>query len=278
MTGLRELVFLGTGVSSGVPLWYCTCQTCEKLRKDPTKWRTRSSIALLGEETTLIDASTDISFQLNRESISEVDNLFLTHWHQDHVQGLGYLAEAVLLLALDPINVYLPEGDIPFFEKQMHYAENQVELHPVRPGMNIELVDATFEVVKTKHTHSSVGYIVNSEKRFAYLLDTGYPSSETIERMKNIDFLIVDATLDFVDGKEIEIIFSGHLTLDAALQLWREVGCPECFFTHFAYHGVRGKIGENVIAQGINEEERLAYQLENPGLVLAYDGLRISLR
>lgn len=278
MTGLDELVFLGTGVSSGVPAWYCRCDLCEALRRDPSQWRTRSSIALLGAQTTLIDAATDISFQLNRENISRVDNLFLTHWHQDHVQGLGYLGETVMLLGLDPVEVYIPEDDIPSFKQQMGYIENRVELHPVKPGMLIELSDATFEVVKTKHTASSVGYIVSSEKRFAYLVDTGYPSTVTIEKLKGIDFLIVESTLDFVDGMEVEAIFAGHLTLESALKLWREVDCPKCFFTHLAYHGARGKIGESLIVQGITEKERLAYESKNPGLILAYDGLRISLR
>ncbi|MFX1415755.1 MAG: MBL fold metallo-hydrolase, partial [Promethearchaeota archaeon] len=237
----------------------------------------RSSIALLGEQTTLIDAAPDISFQLNRENISRVDNLFLTHWHQDHIHGLGYLGEAVMLTGLDPIDVYLPEGDVQHFRRQMYYIERFVELHPITPGMTIELIDASYEAVKTNHTEQSVGYIVDSGKRFAYLVDTGYPSLETIEALKGIEVLIVEATLDFVEGTKAKAIFGGHLTLDEALRLWREVDCPECILTHFACHGVKGRIGENMIVQSIDQKQRRAYEENNLGLSLAYDGMRVSL-
>ncbi len=280
MKGIRELVFLGTGVSAGVPVWFCNCEVCEAARIDSTQYRTRSSLALLGEETTLIDAAPDISFQLNRERIHRVDQVFLTHWHLDHVYGLGFLGEAVMLTGWNPIDVYIPEGDIQYFERQMHFMERFVKIHPVQPGMTIELADATYEVVKTQHTEASVGYIVNSGKRFAYYLDTGYPTPEMIEQLTDIDFLIVEATLDFIEqtgvssGMDIKKL---HLGMDDAYRLWKDVGCPECIFTHFACHGFRGDIGDNPFVQGFTHKERLEYAAMRPGLTIAYDGMRVGL-
>ncbi|MFW9848338.1 MAG: MBL fold metallo-hydrolase [Candidatus Thorarchaeota archaeon] len=276
MTNPTELVFLGTGVSSGFPAWFCNCDMCTQTREDPTQWRSRSSIALLGNQTTIIDASPDISFQLNREHISKVHNVLLTHWHQDHIHGLGYLGEAIMLLGLGSINLYLPEGDVQYFNRQMHYVENYFDLHPITQGKNFQVDGTTFEPVKTRHTPSSTGYIVNAGKRFAYFLDTGYPPQETIERLKGIDLLIVEATLDFVEGEAAKRAFAGHMSLESALKLWREIDCPECILTHFSCHGVKGNIGENPIVQSFSQTERLEYEENNPGLTLAYDGMRVS--
>jgi len=88
-----ELVFLGTSAAIQVPSFHCTCEVCEAARKDPKHRRTRASVALLGEETVLIDASPDMEFQLEREAIRRIDRIFLTHWHFDHVWGLAALGE-----------------------------------------------------------------------------------------------------------------------------------------------------------------------------------------
>ncbi len=55
--------------------------------------RTRASIAIIGEETSVIDCSPDLSSQLERELLRKIDNIFLTHWHFDHVWGLAEIVE-----------------------------------------------------------------------------------------------------------------------------------------------------------------------------------------
>ncbi|MGY5876476.1 MAG: MBL fold metallo-hydrolase [Candidatus Thorarchaeota archaeon] len=274
MTGLSEVVFLGTGVSSGYPLHYCKCEVCEEGRKDPSLERTRSSIALLGSETTLIDAGPDISFQLNRERISKVDRVFITHWHQDHIHGLGYLGEAVMLTGREPLDTYIPAGDIEYFRRQMHYIEQFINVHPVEPGEGVILEDASIEAVKTRHTEDSVGYIVDStKKRFAYLLDTAYPSPETIERLKDIDLLIVEATLDFLENPYVL-----HMTMEESIRLWKELDVPECILTHFSCHGLRGPIGKYLLEPGLTHSERMKYESDYPGLRIAHDGMRLRFQ
>ncbi len=182
-----------------------------------------------------------------------------------------------MLMNLDPLDVYIPAKDIQSFNAQMPFIKDSMKLHPLDPGAIIDLPDASIEAVKTRHTEASLGYIINAERRFAYLLDTGHPSSETIERLKGIDFLIIEATVDSKDGEEAKKLFSGHLSWDEALQVWKEVGCPECIFTHFAYHRVMGTWGSQIPFQGFSNEERRRFQEEYLGLTLAYDGMRIPI-
>lgn len=72
----------------------------------------------------------------------------------------------------------------------MGYMSDSVSLHPVNPGDVIQTVDAAFEVVKTNHTTYSVGYIVESEKSLAYLIDSDLPQAETVNRVSKCDIVV----------------------------------------------------------------------------------------
>ena len=103
------MVFLGSSGVIQVPTFFCSCDICEAARADPGRRRTRASVALLGQEITLIDASPDIEFQLEREALRQVNRIFITHWHYDHVWGLGTLAEPSSCAKWPRIDVYLPK-------------------------------------------------------------------------------------------------------------------------------------------------------------------------
>jgi phosphoribosyl 1,2-cyclic phosphate phosphodiesterase len=191
-----EIVFLGSSGAIQVPAFFCSCKVCEAARVNLKHRRTRASIALVGQEAALVDASPDLEFQLERESIRKVDRIFITHWHYDHVLGLGSLCEPSSCAKWLRIDIYLPHQVMYHFDQELAYMKNKVNLHPIQPGDRFELPDATWEVVKTTHNDHSVGFIVEAFQRFAYLVDGVMPPSETLERLKDLDFLILEATVD----------------------------------------------------------------------------------
>jgi phosphoribosyl 1,2-cyclic phosphate phosphodiesterase len=144
-----ELVFLGTAAALQLPAFFCSCSTCEVARRHPEQRRTRSSLALLGQETVLIDAGPDLDSQLEREGIRSVDRLFITHWHYDHIGGLGGLTEPAGIGHWPPIEIYLSAGVAFHFEQELAYMQPRIRLHPVEPGDCVALPDASWEVVKT---------------------------------------------------------------------------------------------------------------------------------
>jgi len=270
--GALELVFLGTSAAIQVPSFHCTCEICETARQTPEHHRTRASAVLLGKETVLIDAGPDMEFQLEREAIRRLDRIFITHWHFDHVWGLAALGEPASIEQWPPIEVYLPYQVIKHFTQQLGHMEEQVELHPVRPGDVVELPDATWEVVKTTHTEHSVGYIIESSKRIAYLVDGVVPPNETIESLSDIDILILEASVDeLVLGEDEERWF--NFSLPQAIKFWKLVGAEMCILTHMSCHSWnRGRL-----VAGLSNTKRLKYERRVKGLKFAYDGMRIKL-
>jgi len=273
-----EIIFLGSGGCIRVPTFNCTCEVCEEARQNRTT-RTRASIAVIGKETTIIDASPDLSAQLERENIRVIDNVFLTHWHFDHVWGLVELVEPAFISHWAPVDIYLPEQSMLSFEKAMGWMRNHmtrghktIVLHPVKPGDVIETFDATYEVVKTNHTADSVGYVIRSERSLAYLVDGYIPPSETIKQVSNVDLLVLESTVDemvYLEGEERWLLFA----LDEAVDFWKGLYIDTCVLTHLSCHSYI----EGEIIAGLTSQERSDYEEQHKGLTFAYDGLRIQL-
>jgi phosphoribosyl 1,2-cyclic phosphate phosphodiesterase len=266
-----ELVFLGSSGAVQIPFFYCKCGVCEDARVNPGNRRTRASVALLGKETVLIDASPDIELQLDRERLSTVDRIFITHWHFDHIGGLGALGLPASVAGWPPIEIYIPHQVAFHFDQELSYMKKQVNVHPISPGDVIDLPDGRWEVVKTTHTDESVGFVVTSSGKFAYLVDGIEPPAETIGRLKDVDLLILDAIVDELIPGPGEVWY--HFSTLEAVRFWKELGTRECILTHIACHNWhKGKL-----TPGMSNQERLEFESENPGLTFAYDGMRIRL-
>jgi phosphoribosyl 1,2-cyclic phosphate phosphodiesterase len=262
-----EIVFLGSGAPTTLPAFFCKCSSCEEARENPSLRRTRAALALLGEETTIIDTGPDIEHQLEREGIRTVENIFITHWHYDHIAGLVGFYEPVSISKWGRIQFYGTADVIGIFERDFAFMKNWFDLHTIKPGDRIQLRDAAWEVVKTTHTENSVGYIVDAGAKFTYLVDSAVPPPETIRRLEGLDLLITEATLDTLDADW------AHFQVDDAVKFWEETGIPKCILTHLSGHSWK----EGELIAGMTPVERKDYEGRHPGLTFAYDGMRVSL-
>ncbi|MFX0095521.1 MAG: MBL fold metallo-hydrolase [Candidatus Hodarchaeota archaeon] len=266
-----ELVFLGTGAAIQIPAFFCGCETCEAARKDKKQQRTRASAALIGQECVVIDPGPDIEFQLERESIRRVNRIFITHWHYDHVWGLGAFGEPPSLAGWSPIHIYLPEDVVFHFDQELSYIKRNVILHSVHPGDRIKLPDATWEIVKTTHNEHSIGFIVESRQKFAYILDSVVPPSETVERLTDLDILILEGTMDELCLKEG--IKWMNFSVQEAIDFWQQLGTKKCVLTHLSCHSWN----YDHLVSGFTITQRFEYEARYSGLRFAHDGMRIQL-
>lgn len=262
-----RIIFLGSSAAIQVPSFHCSCAVCEAARRDPQQRRTRASLGLIGRETTLIDASPDLEFQLERQSIRRVDRIFITHWHFDHIAGLAALAEPSSIDRWPPLEIYVPRPVIHHFDQEMAYMRSRVHLHPIEPGDRLTLPDAIWEVVKTEHNQESVGFIVEANQRFAYLVDGITPPPPTMRRLIDLDFVVLESALDELDEKW------KNFSLEGAVACWKQIGAKRCILTALSCHSWK----DHHLIAGLSHEQRLAYEAQTPGLTFAYDGMSFVL-
>jgi phosphoribosyl 1,2-cyclic phosphate phosphodiesterase len=267
MSNKKEIIFLGTAAALQLPSFHCSCETCRQARENPNLSKTRSALAVKGDKVILIDAGPDTAFQLERESIRKVDQIFITHWHYDHIAGLGEFGEPAFIGSWEKIKLYLPEQNLFRFENELSYLKKIFQIIPVAPGYVAEIDGTKFRAVKTNHSYDSLGYIVESTKRYAYLVDGIRPPEETIDYLKNIDTLILEATLDELDESW------KNWDIRGAIDFWKETGIKECILTHMSFHSWKNK----ALIGGYKEEEKKQILSDNPGLVMAYDGMKVEL-
>jgi phosphoribosyl 1,2-cyclic phosphate phosphodiesterase len=84
-----KLHFLGTGTSAGVPLIGCACATCGS--GDPRDRRGRHGAVVESDEGAhrlLVDTPPELRLQLLQAGITDIDAVWFTHEHADHVHGI----------------------------------------------------------------------------------------------------------------------------------------------------------------------------------------------
>src|ERR1700741_3068039 len=99
------LTVLGSGTSMGVPTIGCDCKVCRS--SDPRDRRTRPSIMIsYNGRHVLIDTTPDFREQALREKIRQLDAVFYTHTHADHILGTDDLR---------PLTYHHKPGKLPLY-------------------------------------------------------------------------------------------------------------------------------------------------------------------
>jgi phosphoribosyl 1,2-cyclic phosphate phosphodiesterase len=254
MARLR-MTFLGTGTSMGVPTLGCECHVC--LSSDPRDRRTRPSVLFEYDgRAVVIDTSPDFRQQALQVNLKRVDAVLYTHGHADHVLGLDDLR---------PFNLH--QGTIPLYadaetqeilRKTFHYIFSgatpnstvpEVEFKPIKGPL--ELFGRRFTPIPVKHGEMDVlGFRVD---RAAYVTDFSLIPPDSMKLLANLDVLVLDALRDRPHPN--------HSTVEASLELIRQLAPERAYFTHIAHDLAHTKTNARLPA----------------GVELAYDGLIVDM-
>jgi Metal-dependent hydrolases of the beta-lactamase superfamily I len=261
---MSSFTILGTSAGPGVPAFYCDCPGCREARKNQRMARTRTSAFLdTGKNKILIDAGPDIRGQMIRESISNIDTIFLTHWHADHYSGLGEFEFYVRLHRREPLLLYMPGSAVEEFERTYPDLDGIFRIIPWRYHHKYTSADISIIPLPANHGVETAGFLVESEHRkIAYFPDTaGLPDASALA-LEQVDFLICDATLHgenwFPDS---------HMTVEQAVAVSHAVKARKTFLTHLAIH----------YSIPVTTAELIQELAAEPDIDIAYDGMTIEL-
>lgn len=257
-----QLRFLGTGGSFGIPIVGCDCAAC--LSSDPKDQRLRSSVLLSWDShSVLVDAGPDLRAQALRERFRRLDEVWLTHSHADHTNGIDDLR--VFCHEAGRARTLLVRGNRSTLEdatSRFPYAfRSEVDpsgvSHPLLVPVEIDGPFATLgrKVVPIPVMHGKLPCTGFRLGNLAYLTDVSAIPESSLALLVGLDTLILSALR--------EETHPTHLSFDESIAVAQRIGARRTWFTHFAHRTTHEQM-QHRFPDGI----RPAYD----GLVLEVEG------
>ena len=254
-----KIQFLGTGTSQGIPVIGSTHPV--NFSKNPKDKRLRSSVLISKNgKNIVIDCGPDFRQQMLSANVQTLEAILFTHEHNDHVLGIDD-TRPFSFHAQKPMDIYAKERVINEIKVRFPYVFAD-EKYPGAPSLNEHIIDSeAFEVtgfkvqpLEIRHGKLPIlGFLI--DEKFAYITDASFISEETLEKIKNVEVLVLNAL------RKKEKHYS-HFTLEEALDIQKIVNPKQTYFTHIS------------VSLGFHDE----VELELPDNVrLAFDGLEIEI-
>ena len=251
-----ELKFLGTGTSTGVPQIGCQCDVCKSTDSKDKRLRA-SALLSINNHNILIDCGPDFRTQILNCNSPHLDALLITHSHYDHVGGV------------DDLRPYCKNVDFPIYCKA-DVSENlhqhipycfvrhpypgvpSFKIHRINPNRSFKIDDIKVTPLPVMHYKLEIlGFRINN---FAYITDARSISQKTINRIKGVDTLVINA----LRIKE----HLSHFNLDQALEIVNAINPRITYLTHLSHQ------------MGFHEEVEKTLP---KNIKIAYDGLTITI-
>lgn len=257
----NHLLFLGTSDSQGVPRWWCNCSVCHEARVTGANRRLRPSALIQGSEQVLIDSSPEFRVQMLRAGITRLDAALITHAHNDHLLGLGDVADYALRTG-NFCPVFAPAQVIPDIRQRFEYLLQPgrpfAQHVPIGPINQASRTFAGYRVEAIEVPHGSNG------RSWAYRFERagrawGYMSDclnlEDLEPWRDLDLLVLGASFYREGGQHVR---RSVYDVQEAAELIGKLAPARAVLTH---------LGHDVDARKPAPD----------GISYAYDGLRLSL-
>lgn len=225
------LTVLGSGTSMGVPTIGCGCAVCHS--EDPHDRRTRPSVMIsYNGRHVMIDSTPDFREQALRENITQLDAVLYTHTHADHILGIDDLRPLTYYHKPGKMPLYATSEACEFLRNMFPYIFSpsykfgglpQVELRTIDGP--VELFGARFEPLTVIHGETPIlGFRFGSA---AYFTDHSEIPAETIEKLRGLDILFLDA-LRYTPHPT-------HSTVEQSLKIVEAVRPKRTLFTHICH-------------------------------------------
>jgi phosphoribosyl 1,2-cyclic phosphate phosphodiesterase len=252
-----HITVLGSGTSAGVPTVGCSCAVCHST--DPRDRRLRPSILIRYDtRAVLIDTTPDFREQALRARLERVDAILYTHDHADHILGLddvrpfNYRQRAA-------IPIYGTPQTLDSIQRVFRYAFDDGPKESAVPRLDLHTIDGdSFDVFGLEFTpvkilHGSATIIGFRFGNAAYLTDHSDIPAESLEQLRGLDVLFLDALRHRPHPT--------HSTVEKSIETVKELKPRRAYFTHIC-HDLPHEATQAALPAGVH---------------LAYDGLEIDV-
>lgn len=187
---------------------------------------------MLPELGIVFDAGSSFFRVQSRLQTRELD-VFLTHAHLDHIQGLTYFIVPMLQGTVTKCRVHANQNTIEAIRQHLF----SPAVFPVLPAFEfitlhgpVDLPGAKITHTPLRHPGGSLGYVLETNgKRVAYITDTTVDGTYT-EFIRGVDVLIHECY--FPDDMAQWCERTGHSHTSQVANLAKEAGVGRLYLTH----------------------------------------------
>ena len=207
--------------------------------------RLRTTSMLLDHDV-LIDAGTGVG-DLSITELAQIDHIFLTHSHLDHIASIPFLVDTVGGMRSKPLTVYASDAtrDIivrhifnwniwPDFTRIPSVENPYLRFESVSVGTTITLGARRFTVLPAEHTVPAVGYHLDSGSGSLVFTGDTIGTQEfwdVVNRIENLRYLIIETA--FCNFEKNLATASKHLCPSTlAIELSKLHRPAEIYITH----------------------------------------------
>ena len=221
---MNKLIFLGTGSAAHLT-------------------RQLTSLCFVANEKAfLIDCGDGMGTMRNLVqagiSVEQVNDVFLTHKHADHIAGVPHYLFLKMLEREQHVHVYGPKQAVAaarttsFLTHSLTVkCQDRIDFHPIRSGESIQFSGAQVVGTTVKHVpgYISFAYAITIGKTKVVFTGDMRPNNNFYTLAKDADILIHEC---FGLAKNEAVIHAGHSTAKDAGEAAARAGVRELILTH----------------------------------------------
>lgn len=220
--------------------------------------RNLQTTSFLVDGDILIDAGSGVG-ELSLDELANIDHVFLTHAHLDHVLALPLMVDAVGERRSVPLTVYAHAAVLealqrhifnwsiwPDFSKLPSVKHPFIRFQAIDVGVAVYVGERSITALPVDHTVPAVGYCLDSGRgSLVYSGDTGPCERfwQSVNRQPNLRHLLIECA--FPDSDQELAKVSKHMCPNLLADDLRQLNSPcELWITHLKPGDVERTMGE----------------------------------
>ena len=132
--------------------------------------------------------------------VKDIDSLFITHEHYDHISGLKMLFKRL------QVNCYLTQGTYQGLNQDTKDVMASQNINFIKKGEELIFGNTKVTIIQSHHdAREPIGLVVEEEdKKIVYITDTGFVEQTFYPKLKDADMYIMESNYD------VELLWSSN--------------------------------------------------------------------
>lgn len=275
-----KIKILGSGGGEGFPAAFCSCEHCETARKIGNKSLRTLSQTIINDDL-LIDFPADTAAHCLYHGINlgQLQNVLITHSHIDHfepsllaMRGGGFCHN----MKYEDIFFYGPENLKQVCDTRDIAADFRKHIHFVPLSAHTPITIGNYRVTALNALHApglgSLNYVIEQgEKSILYLLDSGYPTAETLVYLKKLNKVFDAVIMDGTMGTAAPCTYIYHMSYQENKMLKTELEQLDIADEHTHF------IVTHITHNHSEYHEKVEEIFADTEIEVAYDGYELTL-